>query len=142
VCSVRVLPNRACTSDADCAILTRVVDCCGTRQLIGVARADLARASDEERACGTRRTCGCANAPTRLDDGSRVDREHEVRVACRANVCTTFRETTSACTPAECGPRPGMPSWTCPDGVNRGGLGPCQRVNGRCGWAQLTCPTP
>jgi hypothetical protein len=35
-----------------------------------------------------------------------------------------------------------MPSQDCPDGVSRGGLGPCVRFpSGRCGWAVLSCPS-
>ncbi len=45
------------------------------------------------------------------------------------------------CDVSECGPRPGMPTGLCSDGVSKKGLGPCVRFpEGRCGWARLSCP--
>lgn len=39
-----------------------------------------------------------------------------------------------------CGPAPGYPSWSCPDGEHLGGRGPCVRLeDGRCGWLNLVC---
>jgi hypothetical protein len=42
---------------------------------------------------------------------------------------------------ATCGPAPGYPSWSCPDGEHQGGRGPCVKLeDGRCGWLDLVCP--
>ncbi len=44
---------------------------------------------------------------------------------------------------SNCGPAPGYPSWSCKDGVHRGGRGDCvQLSDGRCGWINLVCPAP
>lgn len=42
-----------------------------------------------------------------------------------------------------CGPAPGAPIMTCPDGVNVSGPGECIcSDSGDCGWEWLTCPGP
>jgi hypothetical protein len=54
---------------------------------------------------------------------------------------TTTGSSGEACTEAECGPAPGVPSELCPDGIHTAGLGPCERgENGVCGWSFTECP--
>lgn len=137
--------DRTCAVDADCVAVRVNLDCCGTQAVRGVSRADAARFQAQERLCSPGRRCGCESGPTRLDDGSRWEHDRAVLVACRERVCTTFLAPVPAtspepCSRAECGPAPAMPNWTCPDGVNVAGRGPCLRVNGRCGWTRLECP--
>lgn len=46
------------------------------------------------------------------------------------------------CAEAECGPAPGIPTWTCEDG-STGGLVGCRRgADGMCGWEIRDCPRP
>jgi hypothetical protein len=50
---------------------------------------------------------------------------------------------TDACDPNECGPQPGIPSWTCEDGTTTGFTGQCVRQpDGSCGWEIIDCPDP
>ncbi len=45
------------------------------------------------------------------------------------------------CTAEECGPAPGCPSYTCPDGSIGGCTGLCLRLDdGSCGWEIRQCP--
>ena len=133
-------PDRSCTTDADCAIVRRVVDCCGSDVVTGINRNDLTAHQEYLKACGMRRSCGCMAAPTRLDDGSSQDRLGQVVATCRENVCTTSMVREEVCSPQECGPAPTYPTSMCPDGVNRSGRGPCARVDGVCRWTRLECP--
>jgi hypothetical protein len=44
------------------------------------------------------------------------------------------------CTEEECGPAPGIPSWTCADGTIGGSTGRCRRAeDGVCGWEIRDC---
>lgn len=52
-----------------------------------------------------------------------------------------FTECPAACTPAECGPAPGMPNYLCPDGTTWAGPGACKRTNGKCGYEIVSCPS-
>lgn len=46
-----------------------------------------------------------------------------------------------ACGDDECGPAPGAPAYTCPDGSIGGNIGPCERnADGVCGWVFRECP--
>jgi len=134
-------PDATCSVDADCTAV-RTVSCCGTVGYVGVNRSDAARFEALERRCSPGRRCGCAPGPTRLDDGSVLERGGQVAVACVQSRCVTRLEPApqTACTAAECGPAPLYPTAMCPDGVHRSGRGPCARVNGRCGWVRLQCP--
>ncbi|MDP6942924.1 MAG: hypothetical protein QF464_02145, partial [Myxococcota bacterium] len=50
-------------------------------------------------------------------------------------------EVTPTCSDDDCGPMPGMPNYTCPDGVTIGGPGPCElQASGACGWTIVQCP--
>ncbi len=45
------------------------------------------------------------------------------------------------CTPAECGPQPGLPNYACDDGSVGGPTGRCLRdANEQCGWEIRECP--
>lgn len=47
------------------------------------------------------------------------------------------------CSPTECGPAPGVPSYECPDGSIGGSTGRCLRLSeGGCGWEIRECPDP
>src|SRR5262245_22785648 len=93
-CEARRPLNRACATDADCVVFRRIGDCCGSLAVSGINRADLERAQTENRQCNPGRHCACAPAPTRLDDGSRIDGNEKVGVACTAGQCNTFLEPT------------------------------------------------
>lgn len=46
-----------------------------------------------------------------------------------------------ACTPEDCGPKPGMPNSLCEDGVTMAGPGECKAIEGECGWEIVECPS-
>jgi hypothetical protein len=151
VCQQRRVPDRTCSTDADCAIVRVHLSCCGTESVNGINRADLEAFQAYQRQCARGRACGCAAGPTRLDDGSRLERNEPVLVACRANLCTTYLappakltsdsvQQLSGCPAAACGPAPLYPTAECGDGVSVSGRGPCVRIGGRCRWVRLECP--
>lgn len=47
-----------------------------------------------------------------------------------------------ACDPTECGPAPGLPTWTCADGTVGGFTGRCERdpATAMCAWVINDCP--
>lgn len=71
--------------------------------------------------------CGTANSPcsdTACPNGN-----------CMIGACS------DPCDPTECGPAPGVPSWTCEDGSAGGFNGECGRnADGTCGWVINWCP--
>jgi hypothetical protein len=53
-----------------------------------------------------------------------------------------IRWCTRACEDSECGPQPGQPNYTCPDGTVAGPTGECRRAaDGSCGWVIINCPS-
>lgn len=60
---------------------------------------------------------------------------------CPSGICENGR-CSDACDPsADCGPPPGLPSWTCDDGTAGGMTGECaRRADGSCGWVVRDCP--
>ncbi len=52
-----------------------------------------------------------------------------------------IRECPATCEATSCsGPRPGAPSYLCPDGSTAGPI--CAPISGGCGWTIRECPTP
>lgn len=82
---------KACTRDADCSQASRMVDCCGSMQMVGV-RADVALAFGEcerERQKGLP-LCDCIAQPLSAEDGSPIPADGAANVRCDMGVCLTF----------------------------------------------------
>lgn len=93
---------RACSVDADCAVVEHEINCCGTLVALGI-RADRRAAFDAAEAIcrGQYPGCGCAASPTTADDGTRYDGARPARAACVDAVCTS---TFGLASGAECAP--------------------------------------
>lgn len=93
---------RACSVDADCAVVEHEINCCGTLVALGI-RADQRAAFDAAEAiCRAQYPgCGCAASPTTADDGTRYDGARPARAACVDAVCTS---TFGLASGAECAP--------------------------------------
>lgn len=59
---------------------------------------------------------------------------------CQVDPAGTIACVPNDCTDAECGPQPGVPTWTCEDGSIGGSTGRCLRsADGACGWEIIWC---
>ncbi|MDP1919191.1 MAG: hypothetical protein Q8L14_23280 [Myxococcales bacterium] len=89
VCAAPRPPTRACTVDADCAVVFLNRDCCGTGHATGVSVSDRPRAEVQERECpGVVARCECQAQPTVADDGS-TEHSGSVSVRCVERACRT-----------------------------------------------------
>jgi len=90
-----VSPFKTCHGSADCTVAIHTVDCCGTMEYVGIAKADLADFSVCETAWSdSLPACGCAGMPPMAEDGHTVSDSTEVVVACvdftqSAGICQT-----------------------------------------------------
>lgn len=81
--------DRPCTDDAQCVAETHVVDCCGTRAVVGFRATDLPRFRSLAEQCTAHLgECDCPAGPTTADDGHVGDPDM-ARVACVEGRCRT-----------------------------------------------------
>jgi hypothetical protein len=79
--------DRRCASDADCALGSVTIDCCGTEQVVGIAAEERARWNEQVSLCGPNAgSCECVAEMSVADDGTRGERAAAV---CREGSCTT-----------------------------------------------------
>lgn len=104
-CAVRppIFPDfdRSCTTAADCAIGRRMVDCCGTFTVTGLASGELPAFLAAAAICESQFPgCGCAAQPTYADDQTDETRGGPAVVECIQSVCTTtFLPASQPCGP-------------------------------------------
>lgn len=80
--------SRTCKVAADCAVVEHQIDCCGTRQALGVAASERDRALAAEAAWAPKcPACDCVARPT-ADDAGVTGKSFGVR--CAAGVCTSY----------------------------------------------------
>jgi hypothetical protein len=82
--------DSSCQIDGDCALEFHQVSCCGTRVAVGVAVSASAAFAVAETSCEKMYPgCGCAQEPTKADDGKTGD-EKLIKVQCKTGGCYTF----------------------------------------------------
>lgn len=75
--------TKACHGDDECAAALHTVDCCGTKEWVGVAKADSAAwASCESAWVSSLPACGCDSNQTTAEDGANVVDPATVTVEC------------------------------------------------------------
>ncbi len=79
--------NRACATDADCAMANRSIDCCGSLHTFGINTNDAADFNAAEAMCQP--ICDCVSKPTVADDGKVVMDPATVTVSCMNGTCMT-----------------------------------------------------
>lgn len=81
----------SCATAADCALVQRTLNCCGSQAVAAVRRAAAAAFMAAAAVCDARLpACGCATFPTQADDLTKVDDTHPYAiVSCNAATCTT-----------------------------------------------------
>ena len=84
--------DRSCTSAADCSVIVRQTDCCGTLRVTAVASSDVARFDEAEARCRAMYPdCECTAQATTADDASIGEGSADVTVECVTRACrTTF----------------------------------------------------
>jgi hypothetical protein len=83
--------DRACTVDAECAVVFHQINCCGTRRALGIVKGKVVDFSAAETICESQYPgCGCAQQPTMADDGNASADESLIKVSCSMGICATF----------------------------------------------------
>lgn len=83
--------GKTCTSQDQCAVAIHQINCCGTRAAIGILAADSAAFAAAEATCEAQYPqCGCAQFPTKAEDGDTTTDESLIQVDCLAGSCSTF----------------------------------------------------
>jgi hypothetical protein len=83
--------DKACTVDADCAVVFHQINCCGTRRALGIVKGKVVDFGAAEAICESQYPgCGCAQQPTMADDGNASADESLIKVSCSMSACTTF----------------------------------------------------
>ena len=84
--------DRQCTTGTDCAIGFHVTSCCGSVHAMGLKASEKAPFDALEPICQAQLPgCGCSSNTLEFDDGtSTLDKQNDVQVECRNQLCTTF----------------------------------------------------
>jgi hypothetical protein len=83
--------SRACGADGDCTLVYHQTDCCGTKVAWGIAATEKSAYYAAETACEAQYPgCGCAEQPTRAQDGQVSVTGSDIRVACLGGQCTSY----------------------------------------------------
>lgn len=83
--------DMSCQSADGCAIAVHQVNCCGTRQALGINGNEIGRFTEDEAICEAQYpACDCADFGIRADDGQSTYDPGELGVVCAENTCTTF----------------------------------------------------
>lgn len=83
--------DRACTTEADCFIAFHMINCCGTREALGLNSAEKQAFDDAESICSAQYpACGCAQGPTKTDEGSTANDDAMIQVQCASGQCMTY----------------------------------------------------
>jgi hypothetical protein len=80
----------SCNTVSDCAIADHQINCCGSRDAIGISTTAVGAFNTAEAICdGQYPPCGCAQSPTTAQDG-KTSAQGTIMVACTNHACTTF----------------------------------------------------
>lgn len=83
--------DRTCSAEADCVIVFHMINCCGTRDALGIAKTEEQAFTDAEGICSAQYpACGCAQGPTGTDEGSTATDEAMIQVQCAGGQCMTY----------------------------------------------------
>lgn len=140
MCDPTMFPGvgKACSVDADCAVVLHQTDCCGTMSAIGIDADTVDAFNQQEAACAALFPgCGCAPGLTTTEDGKTLPESGQAEVACVEGLCQSQA------------PEDGPLQWytTCGDPVCSGytppdGVPPCtaEQLEGNpCDAEGVTC---
>jgi hypothetical protein len=91
--SPQVFPtfDRVCWDDFWCAVLLHQTDCCGNQKALGMLHPEFERLTPSEQICKSQYPrCGCPQGPIVTDTGQTATDQAQIKVQCRANVCTSY----------------------------------------------------
>jgi hypothetical protein len=91
--SPQVFPSfdRVCWDDFWCAVLLHQIDCCGNVKALGMLHPEFERLGPSEQVCKSQYPlCDCAGGTITTDTGQTATDGSQVKVQCRANVCTSY----------------------------------------------------
>ena len=91
-CEARSLHfDRACATEADCALLNHRLDCCGSEAALGISANGWAGAQRLELACiSSGPVCRCIAKQTVADDGKSFPEAASLKLRCVAGRCESF----------------------------------------------------
>ncbi len=82
--------DATCNTVSDCAIAVHQINCCGSKEALGIATSAVAAFNAAEHTCESEYpACGCAEAPEVAQDG-RDASQGTITVECSAHTCMTF----------------------------------------------------
>jgi hypothetical protein len=140
-CSLLGSFDKDCSADSDCVTKLHQVNCCGTRQAVGINASGSAAFDALEATCAAQFPgCGCAQQPTTAEDGhNRPDYSDNIPVACVAGKCTTFIPEAQLCngvpSPVSCGGSSCPTGWICMADPDPANCHPSACVCGASGWS-------
>jgi hypothetical protein len=80
--------SKACSVDADCAVVLHQTDCCGTLAAVGVEDGSVDAFNEHESMCAALwPACECAAGPTSTEDGGTVPDPASAEAACVEGLC-------------------------------------------------------
>jgi hypothetical protein len=83
--------DHSCATDADCAAVHHMTNCCGGMAWIGVRTSERTRFATLEQQCiDSYPACGCFDGRDSTDDGSRLPPGSAAAATCVAGVCKTY----------------------------------------------------
>jgi hypothetical protein len=91
--SPQVFPtfDRVCWDDFWCAVLLHQTDCCGNQRALGMLHPEFERLTPSEQVCKSQYpACDCAGGNITTDTGQTATVASQIKVQCRANVCTSY----------------------------------------------------
>lgn len=118
-CSTLTAFDKDCAVDADCVTKLHQINCCGTREAVGINESGSAAFDALEATCAAQFPgCGCAQQATTAEDGHNMpDFSEAIPVACVAGQCKTFIPAAQLCngapSPESCGGNSCPDGWTC-----------------------------
>jgi hypothetical protein len=84
--------DKTCSTVSDCTIVHHQLDCCGSREALGIANSAVPTFDAAETACEAESpACECAEAPEVAEDG-RNTLAGTIAVECSVHSCMTFIE--------------------------------------------------
>lgn len=83
--------DKTCAAAGDCIVAFHQINCCGTREAIGIAAGEKAAFDAAEATCETQYPgCGCAQSPTMTEEGSTAVDESLIQAQCTAGACMSY----------------------------------------------------
>jgi len=83
--------DKTCAAAADCVLKFHQINCCGTRDAIGINKDQGAAFDAAEMTCEMQYPgCGCAQQPTTAEDGKTAQDESMIMVDCKSGKCSSY----------------------------------------------------